>query len=118
MIYGLAIPKIAKNQLLSYTAATLLVGAASEQSLVDKASTTLALMPVRRDVLAQKPTSDPFLGILYTASLVEKTWLDPNPAVSDKAFLDLVQNVNSSVLTPDEAMSKSATELLTLSSSI
>ena len=117
-IYGLAIPKTARNTLLSYTAGTLLVSQPSEQSLITAAATSLALMPVRRDVLADKPTTDPYLGMLYSASLIQKSWLDPNPTESTTVFASLIQNINSSILPTDQALEKAAAQLLYLSASI
>ena len=110
-IYGLAIPKIASNQLLSYTAATLLAGEESETALTTKAATSLALMPVRRDVLASAPVDDPYLGLLYKAALVQKTWFDPNPTGTDKVFGDLVKNVTSGIDTPGDALSQAASQI-------
>ena len=117
-LYGLAIPKTARNTLLSYTAATLLAGQVSEQSLVTTAATSLALMPVRRDVLSTKSTTDPYLGTLYNASLIQKSWLDPNPVESTPIFGSLIQNINSSILPIDQALSKAASQLLYLSGTI
>ena len=115
LMYGLAIPKIAPNQQLSYAAATLLANAASEAALTSKAGTTLALMPVRRDVLAQAPVDDPYLGLLYKAALVQKTWFDPNPEGTDQAFGTLITDISSGLLTPDQALSKAASTIGTFS---
>ena len=117
-LYGLAIPKIAPNQLLSYTAATLLTTAASESALVTKAGTTLALMPVRRDVLAQKPASDPYLTLFYNVTLVMKSWLDPDPTATDAAFGTLIENINSNILTVDQALSTAAGQIFTNSGNV
>ena len=114
-IYGLAIPKIAPNQQLSYAAATALANAASEAALTTTSAATLALMPVRRDVLANVPTNDPYLAMLYKAALVQKTWFDPNPTGSDQAFGTLVKDISSGILTPDQALSKAASTIGTLS---
>ena len=114
-MYGLAIPKLAPNQLLSYTAATLLSSSDSEAALTSKAGTTLALMPVLRSVLASAPASDPYLGLFYKAALVQKTWFDPNPASTDQIFGTLIKDVSSGILTPDQSLMKAASQIGTLS---
>ena len=111
LMYGLAIPKIATNQQLSYAAAVALANADSENALTSKAATTLALMPVRRDVLANPPASDAYLALLYRAALVQKTWFDPNPAGTDLVFGQLVKDISSGILTPDDALSKAASQI-------
>ncbi len=110
-IYGFAIPKAAPNQLLSYTATTLLSGQAAQTSLTNLLQQGAALTPVRRDVLAVKPTSDPYLGFLYDATLVQKVWVDPNPIISNTIFSNLIGNINSSALTTDQAIARAAAEL-------
>jgi len=117
-IYGFAIPKSAPNQLLSFTATTLLSNSASESALPSKLGTTLSLMPVRRDILAEKPVSDPYLGLLYQATLVQKTWLDPNPAGSDQVFATLISDLGSAFLPTDQALSKAAAQITALSAKI
>ncbi len=118
LMYGLAIPKSAPNQLLSYTATTLLAGAPAESSLASLLQGSAALMPVRRDVLANKPTNDPYLGFLYDAALVQKSWVDPNPILSDQVFTDLIRSITSSALSTDQALAKAATQLGALGASI
>ena len=117
-MYGLAIPKTAKNQLLSYTAATLMASPAMETALVTKTATTLALMPVRRDVLAKKPVSDPYLGFLFDAALVQRAWIDPNPMASDQVFNTLIRDIASGTLAVEAALTKAAAQLNALSAKI
>ncbi len=110
-IYGFAIPKTAPNQLLSYTATTLLSGQIAQTSLTSLLQEGAALTPVRRDVLAIKPTSDPYLGFLYDATLVQKVWTDPNPIASNTIFSNLISNINSSAYSTDQALARAAAEL-------
>ncbi len=114
-IYGLVIPKTAPNQLLSYTAATAFANTASSTALVEKAGTTLALMPVRRDVLANIPTADPYLALMYRATLLQRTWFDPNPVKSNEVFASLVREITSGIATVEQALSKAATQITALS---
>lgn len=117
-VYGFAIPKTAPNQLLSYTATTLLANATSEASIPVKLGSSLALMPVRRDVLSQKPVADAYLGLLYTATLLQRSWLDPNPSGTDTIFGNLVRDISSSVLPVDQALGKAAAQIGALGATI
>lgn len=110
-VYGLAIPKSAPNQLLSYTATTLLASVQSESALTNDLQSSAALIPVRRDVLAQKPAADPYLSFLYDAVLIERSWIDPNPAVSEQIFSSFIRSISSSALPVDQALAKMATQL-------
>lgn len=117
-VYGFAIPKSAPNQLLSYTAATMLSSAASESALTTTTGASLALIPVRRDVLAIKPANDPYISQLYDAALVQKSWIDPNPTLSDQVFSTVVGDVGSSTLSAGDALSKAAETFIALSAKI
>ncbi len=112
--YGFAIPKSAPNQLLSYTTTTLLANAANETAFITKYGGVLSLIPTRRDVLAVKPTTDPYLGFLYNAELVHKSWIDPSPAFSDTIFSSLIKDISSSALDPSQALSKASAQLSAL----
>lgn len=116
-LYGFAIPKSAPNQLLSYTATTLLSGTQAQSVMTSLLQTTASLIPVRRDVLAQKPTNDPYLGFLYDATLVQKSWLDPNPIISDQIFSNFIMSITSGALSIDQALAKAATQLGALTGS-
>lgn len=116
--YGFAVPKAAPNQLLSYTAATLLASAPSQTALTTKTGADLALIPVRRDVLAAKPANDPYVALLYDAALVQRSWIDPNPATSSQVFSTLVRDVASATLSTSDALSKAGATLLQLGAKI
>lgn len=117
-LYGLAVPKGASNQILSYTAATLLAAAESETALTTKTGADLALVPVRRDVLAAKPANDAYVGLLYDAALVQKSWVDPNPALSSQILGTLIRDVSSSSLSIQDALSKAASQMGVLGATI
>ncbi len=114
-MYGIAIPKTAPNQLLSYTAATAFANPAGATALVEKAGTTLALVPVLREVLAKKPESDPYLALFYRAALLQKTWFDPNPVRTNEIFATVVREVTSGIATAGQALSKAEAQVIALS---
>jgi ABC-type glycerol-3-phosphate transport system substrate-binding protein len=117
-IYGLAIPKSAPNQLLSYTVAANLTGAPAEQSLVENAGADLSLVPSRRDVIAKKPSSDAYMSMLYDIALVIYPWTDPNPRATDPIFMKLVSNISSGLLPSDQALEQAAAQISVLSANI
>ena len=110
-MYGFAIPKSAPNQLLSYTAATLLANTDAETSLSGDAAVTLSLIPVRRDVLANNQISDKYLNFLYKTALVQKSWFDPAPVESDKILGDMIKNINSSLDTVEGSLGQAKSQL-------
>jgi ABC-type glycerol-3-phosphate transport system substrate-binding protein len=105
-VYGFAIPKSAPNQILSFTAATLLSNTASEAAITSKTGTSLALIPARRDVLAVKPVNDAYLWLLYDAAMSSGIW---------KA---LVGDISSSTLPVGDALTKAAAQLSSLGAKI
>lgn len=109
--YGFAIPRIARNQTLSYQVATLLVNELSAQAFVDQTSTSLTFMPVRRSVLANRPVDDPYLSLFYGISLVARPWLDPNPAATDIIFDTFVSDISSGFLDIDQSLDKAAAQI-------
>lgn len=109
--YGLAIPKVAKNPTLSYSAANLLTNTASSSALIEKAGTTLAMMPVRRDVLANKPADDRYVSLFYNLVLVMRSWFDPDPVASSAIIQTLIGDITSGFLTTDQALSKAASQI-------
>ena len=52
------------------------------------------LPPVRRDLLTTRPT-DPYLDIFYSAAIQTKTWMDPNPVLTDQIFQDMVESITT-----------------------
>jgi len=60
------------------------------------------LPPVRRDLLANRP-ADAVKAVAYDSALRGKTWLDPRPEESDKAFRDMVEAMSSDRMTADNA---------------
>ena len=110
-MYGFAIPRTAKNQLLSYTAATLLTNLASENSLSSNSAVTLSLIPVRRDVLGANKVSDPYLNFLYKTAIVQKSWFDPAPVESDQILGNMIRDINSSLADSKSALGKAESQL-------
>jgi len=66
--------------------------------------------PVRRDLLANRPT-DRYGSILYTASLLARGWLDPDPAATNKVFSNVIDVITSGEETVTAAISRMNNEI-------
>jgi ABC-type glycerol-3-phosphate transport system substrate-binding protein len=89
-MYGLVTMKTSKNQSTAFTATRLLLS----DNVVTEFSKAFNLPPVRRDLLANRP-SDAAQATFYDAAIRSRTWLDPKPDESDKVFQTLVESVSS-----------------------
>ena len=84
-IYGIAILKSSKNLASAFTQILSLTNTSSIKTL----ASLLNLPPVRKDVLAQKPT-DPYTQVFYDAALRAHSWPDPDPYSTDIIFREMV----------------------------
>ncbi len=89
-VYGLAVMKSSKNKQTAFVAVQRLLDTQPTAQFAQ----TFNLPPVRRDLLVQRPT-DTALSVFYDAALRARTWLDPRPEDSDKAFQSTVESVSS-----------------------
>jgi ABC-type glycerol-3-phosphate transport system substrate-binding protein len=89
-LHGLAVMKSSRNKATAFIAVQRLLGPEFSGGF----ASAFNLPPVRRDLLAVKPT-DKVLSVLYDAAIRARTWLDPRPEDSDKAFQQTVESVSS-----------------------
>jgi ABC-type glycerol-3-phosphate transport system substrate-binding protein len=90
-VYGLAVLKSSQNKQTAFVAvAHLLQDATPEKGF----ATAFNLPPVLRSALAERPT-DAALATFYDAAIRGRTWLDPKPELSDKAFQTMVESISS-----------------------
>ena len=68
------------------------------------------LPPVRRDMLADKPT-DAFRIVFYNSALLSHSWIDPDPEQSGKIFGDMIESITSGRTRQGEALDKANDEL-------
>ncbi len=68
------------------------------------------LPPVRRDLLANKPT-DAYKSVFYDSALMSHTWIDPNSALSTNTFRDMIESITSGKSRVSEALDRANTEL-------
>ncbi len=89
-MHGLAVLKSSKNKLTALVAVQRLL----ESEPSGQFAAAFSLPPVRRDLLNKRPT-DTTLSVFYDSAIRARTWLDPRPEESDKAFRTAVESVSS-----------------------
>ena len=89
-MHGLAVLKSSKNKVTAFVAVQRLL----ESEPSGQFAATYSLPPVRRDLLNKRPT-DTTLSVFYDSAIQARTWLDPRPEESDKAFRTAVESVSS-----------------------
>jgi ABC-type glycerol-3-phosphate transport system substrate-binding protein len=105
-MYALAMVKQSKQIPSAFIAINALTEAAALQSL----ETATNLPPVRRDLLANKPT-DAFRTIFYNSALISHAWIDPDPIASGNTFKTMIQSITSGAARVNEALGKASDEL-------
>jgi ABC-type glycerol-3-phosphate transport system substrate-binding protein len=108
-VYGLAVMKSSGNQQTAFTAVQRLL---LDPTPAKEFAAAFGLPPVRRDMLSEHP-SDEGLAIFYTAAIRARTWLDPKPEVSDKAFQNMVESISSGRSDYAQAIAKLDSEIST-----
>jgi multiple sugar transport system substrate-binding protein len=89
-LHGLSVMKSSKQQALAFASLPLLL----KQETASGFAEVYDLPPVRRDLLA-KPPSDAQKAVAYDSALRSRTWLDPKPEETEKAFRDAVESISS-----------------------
>ena len=105
-MYGLAITKQSKS--IAGAFATIL--GLTEPSSLTALETMTNLPPVRRDLLAAKPT-DAYRTVFYNSALYGKAWTDPDPQATSEIFKEMVESVTSGRARVTEALGR-ASQLL------
>jgi hypothetical protein len=94
----------------NFNAGYAAVFAMANSANADILSKQLSLPPVRRDLL-QVAQNNPYVSVFFQAALSSFSWLDPNPANTNKIFHDMITNVNSNTIDSDTAVAKAAQSL-------
>jgi ABC-type glycerol-3-phosphate transport system substrate-binding protein len=105
-MHGLAVMKSSTNKTASFMAAQQLL----DQKPSGKFATIFNLPPVRRDLLGRRPT-DAVLSVFYDSAIRARTWLDPRPEDSDRAFREAVESVSSGRSTIPAAVNNLSAQL-------
>jgi ABC-type glycerol-3-phosphate transport system substrate-binding protein len=105
-MYGVAIMKNSRFVGDAFRAAAIFSGANAQAYLVEGAK----LPPVRRDMLAERP-SDAFHSIFYDSALISRAWLDPDPEKTAEIFRDMIESSISGRARVSEAVGRANAEL-------
>jgi len=105
-MYALAIVKQSKQVSGAFTA----IKALTEAGPIKAMETATNLPPVRRDLLADKPT-DAFRTVFYNSALISSSWIDPDPVLSGNTFRDMIENVTSGKTRLSDALDRADKEL-------
>lgn len=103
---GIAVSAFSKNQAAAFAVAGLLASGDFAKQFSD----ALLVAPARRDLLASKPT-DAYFPIFYSSALFARSWLDPSSADTDTIFSNMVDNVLSNNLSPNDAVKDASAKL-------
>ena len=88
-VYGLAVPRNAKNPSASLTLAFFLTNSANATA----AAGMFALPPVRRDVLAKGADGD--MGVFEAEVIMAHSWVDPDPTATEAIFKTMIEDTTS-----------------------
>jgi len=107
LVYGVAVPKNAKNPKGAVVIQYLLASADVSKAL----SQALGMPSARRDVLdAQRKTPGDMQLSAYEA-IITRSWIDPDPAKTDDIFRAMINDTTSGALLLDEAISRAEQQI-------
>ena len=103
---GLAISKTSKNIAGAFRVVSLLTSSDSIAALVP----FTILPPVRRDLLAIKPT-DAYFSVFYDSAIRSRAWLDPDKDKTSGLFQEMIESITGGRNTSTESVNKINAEL-------
>jgi ABC-type glycerol-3-phosphate transport system substrate-binding protein len=98
-VHGLAVLKSSKNRDTAMIAVQQLLNSEYTREFAQQ----YGLPPVRRDLL-NIPQTDATKAVAYTSAIRARTWLDPRPEQSEKAFQDMVESLSSGRAKTEQAV--------------
>ena len=95
----LAVIKNTKNQAAAFKVLTDFTTSTFISNILTVLAQQGPVAPARLDMLGTKPT-DAWGPLIYNSAILSRSWLDPNPIVTDQIFQDMITQANqgSSVL--------------------
>ncbi len=105
-MYALALVKQSKYIGQSFVA----INALTEPAPLKALEVVTNLPPVRRDLLADKPT-DAFRSVFYNSALISHSWIDPNTQTSSTIFRDMIESITGGKARTIEALNRANDEL-------
>ncbi|OHA27019.1 MAG: hypothetical protein A3D52_00965 [Candidatus Taylorbacteria bacterium RIFCSPHIGHO2_02_FULL_44_36] len=105
-LYGIAVLKSSRDIANSARIAFLLTSNQALKAFSQKSG----LPPVRRDLLAAKPT-DAYGALFYGEALKSRGWLDPDYWATSATFKEMIESVSSGKARPSEAVGEMEEEV-------
>ncbi len=99
-LHGLAVLKSSQNKSTAFVAVTKLL----EPQSVTSFSSAFNLPPVRRDLLGV-PQVNALNAVSYDSAIRARTWLDPRPDRTSRAFAEMVESISSGRSNAQDAIS-------------
>ncbi len=104
---ALAVSKTSKNVGSAMTIAGLLTSTDNSRAIIN----SLALAPVRRDIIATKPADVQYAALFYNAALVSRGWLDPDRQATTALFRTMFNDFLSGRETLGSSINKTNSQL-------
>lgn len=105
-MYAFSILKQSKQVVGAYTA----IMALTEPAPIKALESITSLPPVRRDLLADRPT-DAYRSVFYNSALISRSFIDPNPSETTIIFRDMVESITSGRSRVTEAVNRAGNEI-------
>lgn len=105
-VVALAIPRNSQKIAQAFRVANILTGSTSISGL----SKTTGLPPVRRDLLASKP-SEQYAALFYDGAIQSRAWLAPEPGRLNPIFKEMVESVTSGRTNIDQSIFRASDQL-------
>lgn len=103
---GLAIPKSSKN----VAGASKVISLMTAPNSINELTKVTGLPPVRRDLLAMKPSGGS-LSVFYDAAIQSRGWLSPEASKINPVFREMIESITSGRSMPTEAITKANSQL-------
>lgn len=108
-IYAVAVNKKSTNPTTAFSVA----GIVSSGDTAKNLAIAVSLPPASRALLKEKPTN-PYLFTFWSSAIITRSWVDPEPSVTNSIFGELIQNILSNKLTMSDAVGKAQSQIESL----
>ena len=106
-IYAVVINKQSKNLSTAFNVLGLLTSPEKAKDI----SSSLALPPVLKSLIAQKPVENAYLHTFFDSALISRTWLDADKNQTNIIFESMVESALSNSMSPSQAISKASDQI-------
>ncbi|MDO8590721.1 MAG: ABC transporter substrate-binding protein [bacterium] len=107
---GLAVLRTSKNSVGAFQAVSAITGSGP----ISRLSKSTGLPPVLRSMLVANP-GDPYQSIFYNSAIRSRGWLDPNPALSQTVFQNMIESITGGEAEASKAIDAAGRNLSAIS---